>query len=149
MAFLPGRRRFFADDLFFQLDFEVLNIIHMLDQFFEGVLFSLEVLFNLFLVFLHPANQVFFFFASFLTLLFLQQLWIISLRVSKVFFIDVLAKLCGSFGGSDGNFSSVNILDSWQILGSSEVAVASKARDLPALRIEHLGVLDSPVVVSA
>jgi hypothetical protein len=29
VTFLPGWRHFFSNDLFLQLDFEVLNIIHM------------------------------------------------------------------------------------------------------------------------
>ena len=120
----------------------------MFDQLIKGILLSLEVLLDFFLVLLHPTNQVFFLLGRLLPFLFLQQLRIIRLRVSEIFLINVFPELCGSFSRSDGNFSSVNILNAWKILGSPEVAVSSKPRDLSALCIEHLGILDSSVVIT-
>jgi hypothetical protein len=121
----------------------------MLHELVETVLLPPEVLLDLLLVLLHPLHQVLLPLGLLLPLLLRLQLPVARLCVSEVLLVDGLTQLGRCLLGRNGDFSPVDLLDSGQVLGCSEVAVSSEAGNLPALGIVHLRILDCSVVISA
>jgi hypothetical protein len=137
------------NDLLLDLNLKILNIVNILDQFLEAVLFSFEKLFYFFLVFLHPFNKLTLSFRLLLKLLFLDQLTISIFLSSKIIFINTFSNLSCCLLRSYGYFSSVYLLYSRKIFSRSKITVSTESRYFLTLRIIHFCIFNSPIVVSS
>ena len=140
---------FFLDNLLLQLHFKILNLINIRNHILKPKLPAFKVLFNFLSVLLHPAHQLSFSLCLLFHLLILQQLFIIIFTIAVVLLIYTCSYLSSSSLRSYWYFSLVDIFDSRKIFGCSEISVPTETRYLSALSIVHLGVLDSPIVVTS
>lgn len=115
----------------------------------ECVLFPFEKLLDLLFVSLHPLDQLTFSLRLFLQLLLPEELLVNRLLIPEVLLIDRSPDLSCRLRRSNRDLTLVDVFDSREILGSSKVTIASKARDLSPLCIVHFGAFDGPIVVTS
>lgn len=135
--------------LFFQLHFEVLNVVNVINQFFNVWLSSSEELFDLLLIRLHPFYKFSLSFGFLFQSLLFNEFFVSQFGVSEILFVNNLTNLSCGFLGSNRDFPSVNVLDSRQVFCGTKVPVTAKARNLMPLRIIHFGILYSSIVISS
>ena len=110
--FLFSRNDFLPDDLFLELNLEILNIVDTLDQFLETALPAPEVLLDLLPVLLHPTHQLLLLPRCLLRLLLPVQLSVQGLSVAEVLIVDVFSQLGCCFHRRYGDLPAVDVLDS-------------------------------------
>jgi hypothetical protein len=98
--------------LLFDLDLEILDVVDVVHQLLEGILFALEKLLNLLLVDLHPFDQLPLPLGLLLKLLLPQQLLVDRLLVSEVLLVDCTPNLGSCLCWGNRYFPFIDVLHS-------------------------------------